>query len=228
MDIVRLDDMDLAVGPWDWPFARERRAEIDAHFAERQARTPELWNGRLLMARRWAIAGGVLSGDCFETDFASFLAWCDWDFPDRSVTNCFSMAAIYSSDHAFLLGVMGAHTAHAGQIYFPAGTPDPGDVIGGRLDLRASVLREVGEETGLTADDVEVEPGWHAALTGPRIALMKILRAREPAAALRDGILDRLARQRQPELADIRIVRGSADFDPAMPPFVTAFIEHML
>jgi len=33
-----------------------------------------------------------------------------------------------------------------------------------------------------------------------------------------------LARQRQPEFADLRIVRGPADFDPMMPPFVTGFL----
>ena len=34
--------------------------------------------------------------------------------------------------------------------------------------------------------------------------------------------------ERQPELADIHIVRGRADFTPAMPDFVTAFLEHAL
>ena len=32
--------------------------------------------------------------------------------------------------------------------------------------------------------------------------------------------------RRQPELADIRIVRAP-DFDPMMPPFVTAFLTHV-
>ena len=56
------------------------------------------------------------------------IAWRDWGFPDRAVRNCFSAGAIRASDGAFVLGVMGAQTANAGKIYFPAGTPDPSDV----------------------------------------------------------------------------------------------------
>ena len=54
-----------------------------------------------------------------------------------------------------------------------------------------------------------------------------MLRARAPAAALRQRILAHLAREAQPELADIRIVRGPADLDPMMPPFLTAFLTHV-
>jgi len=58
----------------------------------------------------------------------------------------------------------------------------------------------------------------------PLIAHMKVLRHRERAEVLRARVLGHLARERQPELADIRIVHGPADFDPAMPRFVTAFL----
>ena len=37
-----------------------------------------------------------------------------------------------------------------------------------------------------------------------------------------------IGRVENPELADIRIVHGPADFDPMMPPFVTAFLSHAL
>ncbi len=45
-----------------------------------------------------------------------------------------------------------------------------------------------------------------------------------PGEALRARILDNLARQRQPELSDIHLVRSPADFTAAMPPFVTAYL----
>jgi hypothetical protein len=52
------------------------------------------------------------------------------------------------------------------------------------------------------------------------------LRSVLPAEPLRERILQTLAAERQPELADIRIVRGPADFDPAMRRFVKAFLAH--
>jgi hypothetical protein len=43
--------------------------------------------------------------------------------------------------------------------------------------------------------------------------------------ALRAQIEANLARQHQPELSAIHLVRGAADLTAAMPRFVTAFIE---
>jgi hypothetical protein len=36
-----------------------------------------------------------------------------------------------------------------------------------------------------------------------------------------------LAREKELELSDICIVCSAADFDPAMPPFITAYLTHM-
>jgi 8-oxo-dGTP pyrophosphatase MutT (NUDIX family) len=224
--IVPVERLELAFAPRPWPFASERRAEIDAHFAALQRTNPALWNGPILMLYQHAIRGAVFHGAYFQTDFASMLAWRQWNFPDAGVQNCFALGALQGSDGAFLLGVMGAHTANAGRIYFPAGLPDLSDVQGARVDLTHNVMREVREETGLGASDFEAEPGWTTVLAGPRIAQVKVLRVRETAAELRARILGYLASEAQPELADIRIVRGVADFDAMMPPFVTAFLTH--
>jgi 8-oxo-dGTP pyrophosphatase MutT (NUDIX family) len=228
ISIVALDHVAFSVAPREWPFARARGAEIAAHFVARRADTPALWNGRMLLLHEWSLASGSMRGTFFETDFANFMAWRDWDFPDVSVTNCFSMGVIRSADGAYLLGVMGEHTANAGKIYFPAGLPDPSDVAGGVVDLAANVAREVAEETGLTGADVSAQPGWCAVFAGARIALMQLLQANAPAADLRARVLAHVAREARPELADVRIVKSKADFDPMMPPFVTAYLEHVL
>src|SRR5262249_58082206 len=110
-----------------------------------------------------------------ETDFDSYIAGRHWGFPDAGVTNCFAQGALRAADGAFLLGVMGAHTAGAGSIYFPSGTPDPKDVTGDMVDLDGSVLRELAEETGLTARDVAGAPGSDAVGVGPPRAPLTLL-----------------------------------------------------
>jgi hypothetical protein len=226
-EIVPIERLDLVLAPRPWPFASERRGEIDAHFAALQRANPALWNGRMLMLYEHTIRGSVFHGRYLETDYASMLAWRHWNFPDPSVKNCFAMGALRASDGAFVLGVMGAHTSSPGGIYFPAGTPDLSDLDGARVDLARNLTREIGEETGLTTADFAAEPGWTTVLAGPRIAQIKLLRAHANASALRERILAHLASEAHPELSDIRIVRGPADFEPAMPAFVTAFLSHV-
>ena len=223
-ELFRVDRLELAFTPKPWAFAVERRAEIVAYFAELQRRNPAPWNGRVLLLYHQVVQDGVFRGDYLETDYASFSAWRDWGRPPAGVRDCFGAAAIIAADGAFLLGVMAPHTFHAGEIYFPCGTPDPDDIVGGMVDLDFSVRRELREETGLDAAEFAPEPGWTGIVDGALIAQIKLLRASEQADVLRTRILAHLKRERQPELCDIRIVRGPADFDPAMPRFVTAFL----
>ena len=75
--IVRVDNIEIAIEPWSWRFAIAYRNEIDRHFARLQLERSALWNGRALLLNRYAIRDGVLRGSCFETDYASLLAWSD-------------------------------------------------------------------------------------------------------------------------------------------------------
>lgn len=227
VSVHRIAQLDLRLEPKPWAFAQDRREEIAAHFTALQRDKP-LWNGRVLLMFEHAISDGMLRGSYLETDYASFIAWRDWGFPDRTMRNCFAPAALQGSDGAYVLGVMGGHTANAGQIYFPCGTPDPDDVRDGRVDLDGSVRRELFEETGISADELDIDPGWHAVFAGPRIAMIKPMRARVTADALRQRIRSHIAQEREPELADAHIVRGLADLDSRMPDFARHFLANSL
>jgi 8-oxo-dGTP pyrophosphatase MutT (NUDIX family) len=226
--IHRVTQLDLKCDKWTWPFALERRAGIDAHFALQQAEKPQLWNGRVLLGRNPVFGGDRFSADYFETDFASFLAWRDWGFPDRTVFNGFGMGALRGNDGAFVLGEMAGHTANAGRIYFPSGTPDLDDLREGIVDIAGSVAREVEEETGLTAADYRADEHWDCVVSGAAIAIIRILNVDMTGEALRAKIEANLATHTSPELSAIHLVRGPSDFTPAMPRFVTAFIEAQL
>jgi 8-oxo-dGTP pyrophosphatase MutT (NUDIX family) len=222
--IHRVTTLDLSFRPWLWPFAKARRADIDAHFAIKQREKP-IWNGRILLGRDPVFTGERFSASYFDADFASFLAWRDWGFPDASVFNGFGMGALRCRDGAFVLGEMGRHTSNAGRIYFPSGTPDLDDISGGAVDIPGSVAREVEEETGLCAADYRVGGHWDCVVSGAVIAMIRILNVDLKGEALRARIEANLARQRQPELSAIHLVRGAGDITAAMPRFVAAFVE---
>jgi hypothetical protein len=225
-EMFRIDTLDLWLRRHDWAFARQRRAEIDAHFEILRQQAPAMWNGRVLLMHDYEFAGDALRGGCFETDFASFVAWRDFGFPDSSVKNVFALGALQGSDGGYVLGVMGSHTSNAGKIYFPGGTPDLNDVDGDRVDLESGVRREMEEETGLCAAEFEIDPGWHCLPAGPMIALLKPMWSKETAAQLRQRVLDHIRSEKAPELAGAAVVRSISDIQPAMPAFIQTFFRN--
>jgi len=230
--LLQAAELDLAFEPARWSFAERRAASIAAHWARLRKTKPTLFNGRVLLLGRRVIEprpdGALkLRGVYFETDYADFLAWRDFGDRDGGVCNGFSMAALRSSDGAFLLGEMAAHTASAGAVYFAAGTPDRQDVFGDRVDLTASVTRELEEETGISAAETRYGSGWIVVDAPPRVACMKIMRLANTAEAAEARIAAFLANDPKPELARMHIVRGVADLDRvSMPEFTRDFLAY--
>jgi hypothetical protein len=225
MTVSRVDRLELRFEPTSWAFAEQRRAAIEAHFAAARRANPKLWNGRVLLMHRYEITGGALRGSFFETDYASFHAWLRWDRPSADARDCFGVAAVLGSDGAFLMARMAAHTANAGRIYFPCGTPDPSDIRDGMVDFDHSTGRELLEETGLDVAGFKAEPGWIIVEEDGRVVACKILHAREPGTLLRQRAEQHMAREATSELAAIRLVRGPTDLVPEMPDYVAAFLS---
>jgi 8-oxo-dGTP pyrophosphatase MutT (NUDIX family) len=226
VEVAALDDAEISLEAWQWPFATARRGEIDRHFAHLQRERSGVWNGRVLLMHRHVISGLVLRGGCFETDYASLCAWRDWQLSDRTVCNFFVAAALRAADGAYLVGEMAPETAAAGLLYFPCGTPEPDDIdADGMFDLAGNVRRELLEETGLEMSDLQSEPGWTLVRDRGYVGLLKRLTAPQDADALRARIMRHIAGEERPELIDMHILRGPEDFDGRMPPFVTLFLE---
>jgi 8-oxo-dGTP pyrophosphatase MutT (NUDIX family) len=228
--VVPLSALSARLVEDEWPWAHDNRALVEAHWTDLSRKNPALFNGRVLVRRRQELREGRLILEYVEADFAAFIAFRDHGFPDPSTGNGFALAALRTEDGAFILGRMADYTANAGKIYFPAGTPDPDDVLpDGTVDLAGSVLRELAEETGLQAHEVIATDRWTAVFAGARTALMRDVLVPGDAEAARTRIRAFLARDPQPELADIHIVRHKGDIDEeAMPPFMQAFLRQAL
>jgi len=215
-----------------WAFAERQATRIAAHWARLRKAKPLLFNGRVLLLGRRAIENRfdgalTLKGVYFETDYADYVAWQDFGFPGEPVENCFAMAALRGADGAFLLGEMAPHTFTAGQVYFPAGTPDPTDVFDGRVDLEASARRELFEETGVSADETENAPGWTFVFTPQRIACMKLMTLAVPAESAKARIDAHLAVDPHAEFSRMHIVRSPHDIDESrVPVFVAAYLRN--
>ena len=231
--IEEVDDLDCHVVSYDWPFARDRAADIDANWHAQIAAGRKLWNGRVLLARdpRIVTRDGrkIFTAQHFETSFAAFLAFRDFGFPDERVKNCFAMAALRAADGPFLLARMAVHTANPGRIYFAAGTPDPGDVRGDRLDLAGSVLRELAEETGLTEADVIQTSGYTLVFEGGRVACLREVRTRADARTVCERVARFVASEKESEIDGIVPVHDERDFLPDdMPGFIMAYLRAKL
>jgi hypothetical protein len=229
--LLKVRELDLVFESARWAFAERQAASIAAHWVRMTKAKPALFNGRVLLLGRRAIVTGpdgavTLKGAFFATDYADYLAWEQFGFPGDPVDNCFSMAALRGSDGAFLLGEMAHHTINAGQIYFPAGTPDPTDVFGGRVDLEESARRELLEETGVNASEAAIARGWTVVFADRRIACMKLMTLAVPAARAKARIEAYLARDPHAELSRMHIVRSPRDIDDSrVPVFVSDYLR---
>jgi hypothetical protein len=102
-------------------------------------------------------------------------------------------------------------------------------VRAGTIDIEASIVRELGEETGLGPAQLTRAPGYILARVGPRIAIGAEWHSRLPAEDLRKTILDFASSQSKPELADIVIVRRHADIDErTIPPYAQVLLRALL
>lgn len=227
--IETVDAIDVRIKPYEWAFARQRQSDIDAHWQKLRVARPHLFNGRVFLFRDMEIANARLTGSCFEVEYKAFLAQRDFGYPDGTAFNCFAQGALRVPDGAFLLGEMAPHTANGGRIYFPAGTPDPNDIREGRIDFDGSVLRELAEETGLGAADLDVEPGWTVIFERQMIACLKLMRLKLDRASALAGIARHIASETHPELARIHVASSRADIDARrMPPFIQAYLTREL
>jgi hypothetical protein len=209
-----------------WPWATANTAAIAQFWAREIAQNTRLFNGIVLLAREVRITGDTLHARFFPVRYAAFLAFKALGFPDPEIVNVFAMAALCDAKGDFVLGEMGSHTANAGGVFFPSGTPDMSDVIeGARVDLAGSVLRELVEETSMEPEDYAVGEGWHVVLHG---SLMAVMRPVQLAHSARDaaGLINAaIARQEDAELSGAVVVASPEDAqDARIPTFMRAYM----
>ncbi|MBB3018104.1 8-oxo-dGTP pyrophosphatase MutT (NUDIX family) [Microvirga lupini] len=220
IEIRRVSRVEASCRPFDWAWPKQNRQFISENWKRRTVGKPQMFNGRVLLLQDVAFERDLCRNTYFEVDYADFVAWIDKGYPDPAIANGFAMGALRGSDGAYICGVMGNGTTNAGRVYFAAGTPDPSDLRSdGTVDLATSLTRELAEETGLQEGEYHVDDEWIIVQRWPTIALLRMVTLPVPAEEGAAKIRANIARQHEPELQDVRIIRGAGDIDPERMPF---------
>lgn len=224
---VPITSLDLHLHPGFWSFAEAEKDRIAEHWRRLADVNPRIWNGDVLICAHSEIIGTTLAGRFLKTNYASFVAWRDWGWPDKNVSNCFGSAIVHASDGALLYGRMAGHTLNAGKIYPPGGSLEMQDVdANGRVDVMASLVRELEEETGLKAADA-ARGELLAVFDGPRLSVAQVFRFDSTAEVLAAKVRHYLRKGHEDELSDIEIVRSTSQIDSTMPGYAAALARYL-
>jgi hypothetical protein len=213
--IRRVARCELRVTPKVWPFSATHAAAIDAHWRDASATRPHYFNGRIFVMAGLSINADVLRADLIATDFKSLLLWRSLGFPETGVCDGFGSALIQSADGDYLLVRQAAGHLNEGLAYLPGGFIDGRDVgQAGYVDIAASVDREVAEETGLGATDVQRSGAPFIVTTaGPHVSIAVSYRSSLTSRALVDKVRGHILSGADPEqeLAEVVAVGRACD-----------------
>jgi hypothetical protein len=216
----------LRVAHRPWAFADGEAEAIATYWRRRRAESPVLFNGEIYLCSALAIDGAVLKAELLKTDFASYLYWRETGYRDGSMLDVFGSALVRAADGALMLGVQRPGNVNAGIACLPGGFIDERDVASnGTIDIEASIRREIGEEAGLGDGELARTPGYLVIDARPQVSIAATYRAGLPATALRAKVLEHLARDPDPELADmVAIASADAPREHEMPEHVEVLI----
>ncbi len=223
-EFQHIRDTDLQLDPTPHPFETAHISAIDQNWRKELEEQPALYNGKLLLFSELREEGGTLHGRAHLADFKTLLYWRRIR-PHPEIGHCFAHAALVSSDDALIAIRMAAHTASPGKVYFAAGSLEPDDLDGTRIDVDANMRREVGEETGLDLAKFVHEPDYHVLATDAGTVIFRRYRLDMTANDVVEAITRHIEADREPEI-EAPVVLRQGDRNPAgLLPHMQAFCD---
>jgi 8-oxo-dGTP pyrophosphatase MutT (NUDIX family) len=221
---------DMRVVDGVWGYVQDNAEEIDVAWQSARAENPAFFNGTIHLINNLRFEAGCLKAAFLRTDFKSYLHWRRAGFPETGVLDGFGSALIRSADGAIILGRQRAGNVNAGLAYLPGGFIDARDAgPDGRIDIAASVVRELQEETGLTAADFQLQPGFLITQTTAHVSIAVTFQSNLDAEALKTRIVQHIATDPASELVEAVVVRQPSDLDGlAMPQYARVLLPPLL
>lgn len=209
---VQCADLTVTSGRWRW--ADDNAHLIDRHWREASAANANYFNGtiHLISAMRFGADDSSIQAEFVQTDFKSYLYWRHLGYPQTGVRDGFGSGLIRAADGTVILGRQRPGNVNSGLAYLPGGFIDGRDVDGSRrIDIAASVAREVREETGLDPDEFAITPGLLVTEHKAHVSFAVEYTSKRTAPDLLDAIARHIAAEADPELAEAVAVRGADD-----------------
>jgi 8-oxo-dGTP pyrophosphatase MutT (NUDIX family) len=228
--VTAVTGCDLRVADGVWGYGHDNAKAIDEAWQSARVENPAFFNGTIHLINGLRLEEGCLHATFLRTDFKSYLHWRRAGFPETGILDGFGSALIMSADGAILLGRQRAGNINAGLAYLPGGFIDARDAgPDGCIDITASIIRELQEETGLTGADLQQRPGFWITQTAAHVSIAVTFMANLDADALKTKIENFIAADPESELADIVVVRQLSDLDGlAMPDYARVLLRGLL
>lgn len=211
--VADIDAIDIALVDGAHPWEERHADAIAANWLAEQAANPRLFNGRMTMISALALDGATLTGTTHAIDFSTFLYWRK--AADRAgAAHVFAYAMPVAADGRLIAVKMAAHTANPGLNYFAAGSFEPGDFPGGRMDFAANAHREVREETGIDLDGVRADRGFVLARAGGALVVARRYWLEDDAETIAARIRAHVAADPDPEVEGPVIIEPGTTPEP--------------
>lgn len=206
------------------PFEVGNSEAIAANWERETAANPALFDGQVVLLSSLSFRDGKVTGLCHAVRYSTFLYWRR-NSEASSSEHCFAHAMLVSSDNALIAVRMGPHTVNAGQVYFAAGSFEPGDFRNGQVDLHYNMSREVAEETGLDISDAARAAGFLGYSAAGRTALFRRYDLPEKADDIAGRIRAFVAAEADPEITEPVIIRNTTELPDGLPQHMRAITE---
>jgi 8-oxo-dGTP pyrophosphatase MutT (NUDIX family) len=220
--ILPVDDIDVVLDPSPHPFERDNGEAIAANWQREIVAKPALFDGTVVLLSELGYTGGRLFGRCHAVRYSTFMYWRT----DRvgTVAHAFAHPMLVTNDNALIAIRMAAHTVNAGRVYFAAGSFEPEDFPGGRVDPHGNMVREVMEETGLDISGVRRGERHYALATERGTVIFRRYFLDEDAETIASRIRDFVASEVEPEIEVPVVIRHAHDLPEGLMPHMEPMI----
>jgi 8-oxo-dGTP pyrophosphatase MutT (NUDIX family) len=228
--VTSIAALTLRASPLPWDYADRNCAAIEEHWRSVIASGASYFNGTVYLTRDIVCDDTGLSVQLSPVEFKAYLYWRDHGFPDVGMLDGFGSGLIRSADGAIVLVRQRPGNINSGLFYLPGGFIDPRDVSAdGAIDICASVVREVQEETGLGSADLAFDPGFWVTRAGIQLSFAVGLRSSLDSDDVLAQIRLHIRDHPEGELEDALVVRAASDYvGLPMPPYARALLSTIL